>query len=305
LYGEGLEPPRPVGWYECTATPLPGANFRGVWAASETDIHVVGENGAAFHSNGGCEWQPMGPGFTDLDLTDVWGSASNDVWIVANSETDVGNIFHFDGSGWSLADQYGLVTYDVVWGSDACNVYFGGLGVSTDFPNATYYDCAQFYTLVVDMGWDPITGIWGSAKDDVWVVMQQPTYSVWHGDKSGWTNETPAFADAVLHDVWVASTGEVFAVGEGGTIYHHDGSGWVDQTITDLAEHFYGVWGTSTTNVIAVGGGGMIYQYDGSAWAPMDVPGSVTAALKGIFGLSEQAAFAVGDGGTILFYGEQ
>jgi hypothetical protein len=103
----------------------------------------------------------------------------------------------------------------------------------------------------------------------------------------------------------VASTGEVFAVGEGGTIYHHDGSGWVDQTITDLAEHFYGVWGTSTTNVIAVGGGGMIYQYDGSAWAPMDVPGSVTAALKGIFGLSEQAAFAVGDGGTILFYGEQ
>jgi hypothetical protein len=247
----------------------------------------------------------MGPGFTGLTLTDIWGSASSDVWIVGNSDSDVGNVFHFDGSVWSLADQYGLVTYDAVWGSDACNVYFGGLGVSTDFPNAKFYDCAQFDTLVVDMGWDPITGIWGTEKDDIWVVMQQPTYSVWHGDKSGWTNETPTFADAVLHDVWVAPTGDVFAVGEGGTIYHHDGSAWADQTIAGLTEHFYGVGGTSASNVIAVGQGGIIYQYDGSAWAPMEVPGSVTADLRGIYGLSEEVAFAVGDGGKILFYGEQ
>ena len=89
------------------------------------------------------------------------------------------------------------------------------------------------------------------------------------------------------------------------SIYHHDGSGWVDQTIAGLSEHFYGVGGTSATNVMAVGQGGMIYQYDGSAWATMEVPGSVTDELRGVYGLSDQVAFAVGDGGTILFYGEQ
>jgi len=56
---------------------------------------------------------------------------------------------------------------------------------------------------------------------------------------------------------------------------------------------------------MAVGQSGIIYQYDGSAWAPMEVPGSVTADLRGAYGLSEQVAFAVGDGATILFYGEQ
>jgi hypothetical protein len=310
LLGEGYDPAKPAAsWYDCTATSFPaGTDFRGVWAASEIDVYVVGggDQGVAYRYDGGCQWRALGHGVVDdLDLSDVWGSSSDDIWVVGN-QLDVGHILRFgDDEVWTTLDNDGRFTYDAVWGSGACDVYFGGLGISTDFPNAKHYDCAEFQSVVVDMGWDPITGIWGTASDDVWMVMQQPTYSVWHGDMGGWTNQTPSFADQSLHDVWVTSKAEVFAVGESGTIYHYDGGSWLDQTIPDLAEHFYGVWGTSASNVMAVGSGGIIYHYDGEVWMPMDVPTTVTADLRGIYGLSELVAFAVGDDGTILFYGDE
>jgi hypothetical protein len=309
LRGEGYDPKKPAAsWYECAATSFPeNTDFRGVWAASETDVHVVGggDEGVAYRSDGVCQWKALGQGVVDdLDLTDVWGSSANDIWAVGN-QLDIGHILHFsEDENWSTLDNDFRFTYDAIWGSGACDVYFGGLGIATDFPNARHYDCAEFQALVVDMGWDPITGIWGTASNDVWMVMQQPTFSVWHGDLSGWTNQTPDFADQPLHDVWVTSKAEVFAVGERGTIYHYDGGSWLDQTIPDLTEHFYGVWGTSASNVMAVGSGGIIYRYDGNKWMPMEVPTSVTSDLRAIYGLSELVAFAVGNDGTILFYGD-
>jgi hypothetical protein len=62
-----------------------------VWAASESDVWVVGSSGTIEHFDG-ARWSPI-DGNTNQSLSSVFGTGVNDVWIAG----DGGTLRHFDG----------------------------------------------------------------------------------------------------------------------------------------------------------------------------------------------------------------
>ena len=188
-----------------------------------------------------------------------------------------------------------------MWGSGSADIWFGGTGVATDFPNARHYDGTGMDTLQIDLGMSEITGIHGTTQDNVWAVLRQSYNSIYHYDGTSWSSQHQPFMDKPLHDVWASGNGHVFAVGEDGTIYHFDGTTWIDESV-DTPTDFFGVWANyDTPFAIAVGEGGAVYHRVDGVWTvqPMNlVEEDVT--LRDVWGLGESFAIAVGDDGQIL-----
>jgi phosphoribosylcarboxyaminoimidazole (NCAIR) mutase len=104
---------------------------------------------------------------------------------------------------------------------------------------------------------------------------------------------------ANLYSVWGVDAGNIFAVGESGSIVHYDGTSWSAMTSGTMA-NLYGVWGTDSTNVFVVGQSGTVLRYDGTSWSAMT---SGTAAdLYSIWGIDGNNIFAVGQSGSIVRY---
>ena len=97
-----------------------------------------------------------------------------------------------------------------------------------------------------------------------------------------WTSQKdPASSQSTLHSVWGASSADVFAVGDGGTIIHYNGKSWSKMnsgTTNDLA----GVWGTSADDIFAVGAHGTMLYYNGNSWR--SVADNNTNDLVGVWG---------------------
>lgn len=300
-------------WSSCA--PGGSNDWYGVSGVSSSLIYVAGDGGTVIASGGGCNWPASGTVFSEVDLKDIWVStdgADTVAWAVGNIPPppgmygETGAILRMDGAIWQKADEGGFVTYGAVWGSALDDVYFVGTGVSTDFPNAKHWDGSAFDTLSIDWGMSELTGVSGNAADDIWAVLRQQSYSVYHYDGSQWTNETQQWMNKPLHDVWtVAGSGfyHTYAVGEDGAIYHFDGTHWTDESIAGETRNFYGVWVSPTGRVFVVGEGQVIYRFDGNAWSAQSPPPGLPAGdLRDVWGAADDDVYAVGSGGVILRY---
>ncbi len=96
----------PTGWYW----------HADIWAASETDVFVVGggsdtvnDGGTILHYDGS-SWTPMESGSSEV-LFAVWGTASDDVYAVG----DNGTVIHYNGSAWSAVDTDTSARLKGVW----------------------------------------------------------------------------------------------------------------------------------------------------------------------------------------------
>ena len=73
-------------------------DFYGVWAASATDVFVVG-NGVILHGNAGAGWTPetLPSADTYVYWRAIWGTSVSDIWAVSEE----GLILHKDATGWT------------------------------------------------------------------------------------------------------------------------------------------------------------------------------------------------------------
>jgi hypothetical protein len=102
-----------------------------------------------------------------------------------------------------------------------------------------------------------------------------------------------------LNGVWGASSTDIFAVGNAGTVLHYDGRVWglmKSATSVDL----WGVWGSSGVDVYAVGNRGTLSRYDGQAWT--NLASDNTVDLRWVWGSSSTDVFAVGSRGTVKHF---
>ena len=300
-------------WGDCA--PVGTNDWHGVFGLSASHIWVAGNGGAVIASGGDCNWTGVGAYFADVNLRDIWAysdGASTVTWAVGNippppgTYGETGAILRTDGALWNKVDEGIFVTYGAVWGSAFDDVYFVGTGVATDFPNAKHWNGTAFDTLHISpMGMSEVSGVSGNAANDIWAVLRQQTFSVYHYDGSEWTNETQPWMNKPLHDVWtVAGTGfyQVYAVGEDGAIYHFDGTHWSDESIPGETRDFYGVWVSQTGQVVVVGGGSVIYRSDGNNNWTQQTPSNVQGDLMDVWGASDSDVYAVGTNGLILRY---
>ena len=68
-----------------------------------------------------------------------------------------------------------------------------------------------------------LRAVWGSARDDVWVVGTEGTILHWTGERFESQSRTAKYS---LNDVWGRARDDVYAVGSSGVALHYDGSEW-------------------------------------------------------------------------------
>lgn len=223
------------------AAPWPtGARLYTVWGTSASDVRVGGaparvytpEDGeyvGTFNhwrkaiADGGVGWQPISSELSNLTILGMWGSSSDDVWIVGDNSLAVpagtaGTVVHVR----SMGEDGGAPSFDLVDGQSVAR----------------------------------LEAIWGSSARDVWAVGvggRIRRYS--EGARRFAIVDSPVTAD--LHAVWGTGPNDVWAVGAEGTILHFDGVAWTVSS-TGLGSgqevNLTGIWGSGPNDVWAVGG---------------------------------------------------
>lgn len=114
-----------------------------------------------------------------------------------------------------------------------------------------------------------LSGVWGSASDDVWAVGEAGT--ILHYDGAQWTaSESPT--KAWLTSVSGSAPDDVWAVGES-VVLHWDGTSWTDVLMDPhLDEMLLGIWSGGKDSVFMVGfttdtNRGLLRRWDGAAWS--------------------------------------
>lgn len=117
-------------------------------------------------------------------------------------------------------------------------------------------------------------------------------------DGTSWALEDVPTRERLL-DLASAPTGELFAVGEHGTVLRRDAAGTWTALTSGTEARLHGVVALGASDVVAVGDGGLALHFDGSAWTretlPADLPeGTDLIALAH----GGDATYALGARGT-------
>jgi len=119
-------------------------------------------------------------------------------------------------------------------------------------------------------------------------------------------------AGSDLHGVWVGPAGEVWAVGQGGTVGRRspdaEGGSWcwcqpVPTPASGPAPALNAIWGSSSDEVWIVGAAGTVLRFGGAGFATIGV--STSADLHAVWGSSTSNLFIVGDAGTTRHFDGQ
>lgn len=229
-------------------------------------------------------------------LSGVWGSAPDDVWIVGGDD-DAGEIWHFDGGGWSAATlPEGTPLLVWVHGFSATDVFAVGLDGA-----AVHWDGSAWSAL--DTGTEEdLWGVFGFSNDDIWVVGGDADVGdplILHYDGSAFAEvelpeeQNPRGA-TTLFKVWGIED-QLWIVGQKGTLLQRQGDDWVFQSGgAEANQDFVSLDGWSADDVVVVGGRGnaKVATWDGAAWT--------TVAPSGFGGLN---AVAAQDDGSVVVGG--
>jgi|GEM_PF-1983603 len=261
----------------------------GIWGASGSDIFVIGYD--ILHYNG-TSWSSM-PG-SPTNLVGIWGSSSSDIFVAGNKMTFSpftihGSIDHYNGTSWSNYTTAGWMSLTSIWG------YSSGHVIAVGYSGAWLFCDVSTCSNATPLYNADFMGVWALGPDYFAVGSSYPPPNRPGVFLPPWT-ELPT---AAPYGVWGAFAGDVFAVGDYGTIAHYNGTSWSAMT-SATGNNLRGVWGSSGSDVFAVGEGGSIVHYNGASWSVMT---SGTAQnLKGIWGSAGNDVYVAGDNGTILHY---
>ncbi|MBW1809270.1 MAG: hypothetical protein JRJ87_13830 [Deltaproteobacteria bacterium] len=256
-------------WHEAAVLDH-GISLRGIWGVDQNDIWAAGskQNQAdggsgsmielAFFHWDGLEWQRVtGGGMPSFRASDVWASATNDVWIVGSNEA----LYHWDGETWQAHDVEQGTYLVSIWGSGPEDIWiFGSSGARYHWDGSTW----QKHGKLADVSW--LGKAWGSAQDNVWVVGGEKTGIIYKFDGSDWARVDSGHGQW-LNDVWGHSSDEVWIAGSDGLLLHWtDASNLLSRIDLETDESLTGIWGWSENDIVVVGSGGSVFRREGDVW---------------------------------------
>ncbi len=188
-------------------------DLHGIWAASPTDLWVVGQAGALWHGNG-VKWvvQPLPAGVRPADLWAVTGSDANDLWVCGDGPT----MLHFSRGTWypvAVPTQRNLAA---LAGSSPRGIWALSFGIA-GVQDLIKWD-GESWKSWTNPAWlststSQAQGIWAGSDDDVWVAEGD---KILRGNGAVW--ETLATPPGGVTTVWGDAGGGVWGAGEDGTI---------------------------------------------------------------------------------------
>jgi hypothetical protein len=266
-----------------------------VWAASGSDVFVVGDAGTILRSDGG-EWRRM-PSGTMESLTGVWGRSPGEVYAVGTG----GVLLRFDGRTWSRLDSGTGSDLTAIRGTadgDAIIAASGGVVVMRGTDRVWLPGPASSE--------GPLRDAWGSSSRDFYAVSRSTLH---HYDGEGW-RDVAMSPFGGLSALWGAPDGTIWVGGvapRGRDRWYGfalSGGHLLELTEGRLrgvwtgASPLTGLWGSGVDQVFAVGGSGTLVRRRGDVWERVPVP--TTRTLTAVAGSGPDRVWAVGEGGTIL-----
>ena len=233
---------------------------------------------------------------------DVWFNSANDGWVVGNwgdGKLQKGLIMHYDGVKWREVENIpGSVWWECVFFLDKNNGWVGGYGISR-------WDGSKWHS-ESDVGF--ITALFFNSPTDGWAVSKY-SESIYHYDGTTWTRVHDDPWGIELYSVWFTSPERGWAGGseakavdqsnimeyKNGKWRYYLGPNWEEGIKRDV----YGLHFSGDNNGWAVGQ--TTYRWDGDNWLLVKPPGR-RGIIYDVFTISENDAWAVGDGRTIFHY---
>jgi hypothetical protein len=298
--------------------------FFDVWGSSPTDVWVVSSMSLILHSTG----------FTNGAAT--WASSSIFANLSPNVEPNAlwdSRVFAVWGSG---SDDMRLGTEAVfmtVYAPD--DSAFRYAGDVNQFMKTAGGDAGEPQWRVMPSKGKRVWSIWGSSATDVWMTIEDANNATYEGgvtihgtpytggrpnpaalegyacngcvpgctscavvdDPLVWTR-VDSQSQVPLESVWGSSAGDVWAVGQRGTIRRiQTGDARWQIVPSPTTETLHHVWGSGPNDVWMVGDNGTILHFDGTTIAPSTAqfPSGPLPSLRGVWGSGPDDVWIVGD----------
>lgn len=153
-----------------------------------------------------------------------------------------------------------------------------------------------------DMNANPLSDVWATAPNDVWVAGWSGT--VLHYDGDQWIDVTPGLTSTDLFGIWASSPSDVWVVGYE-ALLHFDGAAWSDVFEGPLRILLRDVWGSGPNDVWVVGrtpfSNAALFHFDGVNWTEMAsaLPDTLPG-LSAVWGSGPDDVWVGGSGGTVF-----
>jgi hypothetical protein len=283
-------PASPRRPHRCVLARAPGdlpadARLHAAWARAADDAYAVGAGGLVARFDGAA-WTRL-PAETRADLYAVAATPRGEVFVGGAG----GVLLHREGPRWRDVSLQGPDGVAALFALDEEHVY-ALLGHALH-----RWDGRRWLRFDAPVK-QPLTHVWASAPDDVWVTGVSGLILRFDGER--WASETLPDPGR-LFAVSGLGRGELFAVGDDGAVRRHKGR-WTRLPL-EQPEPLVGVWARGRDEVYARSPGGYGLRFDGQRWRRLDLP--YQGGVTGLAGLGEKGLLAVGDHGFVARFDGQ
>jgi len=270
-------------WYPMDS-PAPTATFQDIWGFGKTSVYAMCVGTDIYNYSfithwDGVEWCPLQS--LVFGFSRMWLCPAGDFFFSGS----ISAVSRYDGCRMVSTISVPEHQYDI-WGYSMEEVYTCG-----DYGSVMRFDGESWTDIGVCTG-THLRGICGrprvtAEKDDRHAVHGLPggellTAGTFRGTlpdeyrgslKMGSDGcldeiEVPLLPFDPLRGIWESPEGEIFAVGDNGSVFHFDGVHW-ERMDGGSCSWLKDVYGFSSSDVFAVGCGKDILHYDGMSWGPV------------------------------------
>jgi uncharacterized protein YjdB len=263
----------------------------GLWGTSSSNVFAAGENGVILRFNG-TSWTQMTSNST-AKLLSVWGSSPNDVFA-----TGVGGlILHYDGSTWSPMTSGTTENLWGVWGLSSTNVYaVGEAGVIRQYNGSVWSTMTSSTS-------ERMVDVWGVSPNAVFAAGDNGV-RYFNGATWAMIPGTDGTYQDVRGSFFSGSSANMFAVGMFGQLRQLHGTTWGPNELWQGNPTLHGVWATNSGDVFVVGDGGTMIRgvRGGSVTAtPASPTLTQTGAVQQMAGVARDASNNTLSGATFTW----
>ena len=267
--------------------PAQSVQLTSVWGLSESQVFAGGPFRLLRRDTGRWLFEDATEAFVAIE--DLWGSSPTSLWAAGTG------LFHWDGQ-WQKVQGVPDRPFDAVWGVGDHDVWAVG------WEGAFHWDGNTWQKLPAPIlpSHFRFNDVWASGPDDVWVAGYLDgggRGTILHFDGDSWTVSVSGLPE--VRDLWGASSGDIWTLGETGTIYHLQDDRWLEVD-SGTIESLQGLHGCSGDDVWTVGANGTVLHWDGLRW--QDRSPGVTTRFTSVWCENAQRAWVVGDRGEMLHW---
>ena len=251
-------------------------------------------------------------GHKSIDVGQVFGFASNDVWLVGGyfyinpspppNFLDSSVILHFDGQQWNEIPIQRTEGLTSIWGDQSNQLIAGGKhGALLRYVNGiwqstyidkrlTFLDFTGIDNSIYALAYIAAPETEGNIGK-AFILKQQDTNFIIIDSITtinDWAN--PKFGEYAIQTIGK----KLYSTGSG-VFESLDGITW-KKCLETYPNNIFGIFGTNGNNIFACGSGNTLYHWNGTDWVSLEIPGDPSLPLYGVW-CDDNEVFVIGEDG--------